>query len=158
MQFTINRPDIAETAIVTVAMLAALALLGVVAAYWTWGWFAPRPEPGVQAAAAPSGQVASALDLFGTIQKEATVGVPTGLAIRLLGVVAATKGREGYAIVVLDGKQIFALREGEEISPGIRLVEVAADHVIFDRGGNLETLAWPEKGPSAESATQRINR
>jgi len=158
MQFTINRPDIAETAIVTVAMLAALSLLGVVAAYWTWGWFAPRPEPGVQAAAAPSGQVASALDLFGTIQKEATIGVPTGLAIRLLGVVAATKGRDGYAIVVLDGKQIFALREGEEISPGILLAEVAADHVILDRGGNRETLAWPEKGPSTESATQRINR
>ena len=158
MQLTINRPDIAQTAIVAVAMLAALSLLGVVAAYWTWGWFAPRPQPVVHAPAGPSGPVASALDLFGSVQREATIGAPTGIAIRLLGVVAATQGRDGYAIVVLDGKQILASREGEEISPGILLAQVAADHIVLERGGNRETLAWPDKPTGAASSPQRISR
>jgi len=58
----------------------------------------------------------------------------------------------------LDGKQIVATREGEEIASGIRLAEVATDHVVLDRNGVRETLAWPEKAPAAEPAGQRVNR
>jgi general secretion pathway protein C len=158
MQFSIGPTEFAQTAVVTVVTIASLALLGLVGGYWTWQWLAPRPEPHVQAQTESSGQIASALELFGTIQKGGNAPAPTGIAIRLLGVVAARKGRDGYAIVVLDGKQIVATREGQDIAPGIQLAEVATDHVVLERNGVRESLAWPEKTPVAEPPAQRINR
>ncbi|MBI3529667.1 MAG: general secretion pathway protein [Betaproteobacteria bacterium] len=158
MQLSIGSTEFAQTAVIAVVTIAALALLGLVGGYWTWQWLAPRPEPHVQARAEPSGQIASALELFGSIQRDGNAPAPTGIAIRLLGVVAAMEGRDGYAIVVLDGRQIVATREGQDIAPGIRLAEVATNHVVLDRNGVREALAWPEKTPAAEPAAQRTNR
>jgi general secretion pathway protein C len=158
MQLSFGPTDFAQNAAIAVVTIAALALLGLVGGYWTWQWLAPRPEPHVQAQADPSGQIASALELFGSIQKDGKAPAPTGMAIRLLGVVAAIEGRDGYAVVVLDGRQIIATREGQDIAPGILLAAVAADHVVLDRNGVRETLAWPEKTPGAEPAAQRANR
>lgn len=153
MQLSIGRTEFAQTAVITVVTIAALILLGLVGAYWTWQWLAPRPEPHVQAQADPGGQAASALVLFGNIQREGNAPAATGMAIRLLGVVAAVEGREGYAIVVLDGKQIVAARQSQEIAPGVQLAEVTPDHIVLDRNGVRETLAWPEKTPAARGAS-----
>jgi len=162
MRLSIGPTEFAQTAVVTVVTVAALALLGLVGGYWTWQWLAPRQEPHVQAQTEPGGQIAPALELFGSIPKGGSAPAPTGIAIRLLGVVAALKGRDGYAIVVLDGKQIVATREGEDIAPGIQLAEVATDHVILDRNGIRESLAWPENTPAVEpaaaAAARRANR
>lgn len=143
---------------VTLLTVTALALLAMVAAYWTWEWFAPRQEPRAQAAANVSGHVTSASGLFGNPERDRNSASPTGIAIRLLGIVAATAGRRGYAVVQLDPKGIFAVREEEDIAPGIRLAEVGTDHVILERGGTRETLAWPVKNASAESAALKINK
>jgi general secretion pathway protein C len=145
MQFTMGSTEVAQTALVAVVTILALALLGLVGAYWTWQWMAPRPEPHVQIQTEPSGQVASALELFGRIPRDGNTPSPTGIAIRLLGVVADIGGHDGYAVVVLDGKEIIATREGEDIVQGVQLAEVAADHVVLERNGVRETLAWPEK-------------
>jgi general secretion pathway protein C len=158
MPFSISSTEFTHNAIVTAVTIAALALLGLVGGYWTWQWLAPRQEPHIQARTEPGGQIASAMDLFGRIQKDGNTPAPTGMAIRLLGIVAAAKGQDGYAVVVLDGKQIVATREGEDIAPSIRLAEVASDHVVLERDGVRETLAWPEKAPAAEPVGQRVNR
>lgn len=156
-QFLLDRSDIAQTAVVTLATIAALALLGLVAAYWTWVWFAPLPEPRAQNTD-PGAAAASAGALFGSVRRDPNSPVPTGIAIRLLGIVAATEGRRGYAVVQLESKEILAVREGEDVAPGIRLAEVGTDHAILDRGGIRETLAWPEKNTTTESAALRANR
>ncbi len=143
-----GRSDLAQTALVSSLTLVAVALLGAVLAYWTWAWFAPRAEPRVEAAAAQSGSVASAGGVFGKVPRN-QVAAPTGIAIRLLGVVAASGGRRGYAVVQLGAKQILAVHEGEDIAPGIRLAEVHADHVILERNGVREALAWPERAAAA---------
>jgi general secretion pathway protein C len=138
-------------------MLLAVALLGAVLAYWTWAWFAPRPEPRTEATAAQTGSVASAGAVFGNVPRNQGVAAPTGIAIKLLGVVAASGGRRGYAVVQIEGKQILAVHEGEDVAPGIGLAEVLADHVILTRSGVRETLAWPEKkgaAPAAPKAAQ----
>jgi general secretion pathway protein C len=139
--------------------LAAVVLLGAVLAYWTWAWFAPRAEPRLEPAAAQSGSVASAGAVFGTVPRNQAAAAPTGIAIKLLGVVAATVGRRGYAIVQLEAKQILAVHEGEDLAPGIRLAEVHPDHVILERSGVREMLAWPQRtgtapasAPAAQSA------
>jgi general secretion pathway protein C len=143
---------------VALANIAALALLGLVGGYWTWQWLAPHPEPQSVVRIEAGGQIASALELFGNVQRNTLAPAATSNAIRLLGVVAAREGRDAYAIVVLDGKQIVATRRGQEVVPGLRLAEVAVDHVVLDRNGIRELLAWPEKTAPADNPAQRINR
>jgi len=157
-----GRTNLAQTALVSLLSLIAAALLGAVLAYWTWAWFAPRPEPRIEASAAQSGSLAAAGSIFGNVPRNQAAAAPTGIAIKLLGVVAAAGGRRGYSIVQLEGKSILAVHEGEDVAPGIRLAEVHADHVILERSGVREKLALPERKGSpatsaqaAESAAQR---
>lgn len=155
---SLDRSGLAQTAVVSLVTLAALVLLGVVLAYWTWVWFTPRPEPRAQPLADPVGRVASANLLFGTVQRNQNIAAPTGIAIKLLGVMAASGGRRGYAVVQLEARQILAVHEGEDIAPGIRLAEVHADHVILERNGMRETLTWPEKKTAVPPLVPAINK
>jgi general secretion pathway protein C len=125
--------------------VTASAVLALVAAYWTWQWFAPLPEPHALAAANVAAHTESAGGLFGAPERSSNKAAPTGIAIRLLGIVAATPGRRGYAVVQLEPRQILTVQEGEDIAPGIRLEEVDTDHLVLVRGGTRETLAWQEK-------------
>ena len=149
-----GRSSLAQTLLVSLLTLVAVALLGAVLAYWTWAWLAPRAEPRVEAAAAQSGSVASAGAIFGNVPRKQEGAAPTGIAIKLLGVVAASGGRRGYAVVQLEAKQILAVHEGEDIAPGIRLAEVHVDHVILERSGVRETLAWPQRTATAPASAQ----
>jgi general secretion pathway protein C len=150
----LGRSSLAQTAVVSLLTLAALAVFGLVLAYWTWIWFAPRAEPRAEVAAVETGSLASASLVFGRVERNQNTAAPTGIAIRLLGVVAASGGRRGYAVVQLEAKQILAVHEGEDVAPGIRLAEVHPDHVILERGGVRETLTWPEKRAAAATAAQ----
>ncbi|MEX0958582.1 MAG: type II secretion system protein N [Burkholderiales bacterium] len=162
-QISVDRMNFAQTAVITLVTIGALALLGFVAAYWTWAWLAPRPEPRAQTAAeSASGAPAGAL--FGSVQQGGqgepgeTIGpAPSGIVIRLHGIVAASRGKDGFAVVELGPSLILAVREGEEIAPGLRLVEVGTDHVILERDGSREPLALPQKHVSTEPAASREN-
>lgn len=148
------RSSFAQTAVVSLLTFAALALFGLVLAYWTWIWFAPRAAPRAEVAVAESGSLAAASLVFGRVERGKTAAAPTGIAIRLLGVVAASAGRRGYAVLQLEAKQILAVHEGEDVTPGLRLAEVRPDHVILERGGMRETLAFPEKKAPLAAAPQ----
>ena len=140
---------------------AALALLGLVLAYWTWAWLAPRPEPRAQSAVT-GGRAEVAYGLFGNSQRDNGGGregaATTGVAVGLLGIVAASGSQPSYAVLRLDAKQTVAVREGGEIEPGIRLAEVHADHVVLERSGVRETLAWPKPGKSTLPAAPRATK
>ncbi|HUW36843.1 MAG TPA: type II secretion system protein N [Rhodocyclaceae bacterium] len=144
-----ERSTLAQTSFLSLATVAALFLLGFVLAYWTWVWFAPGAEPRAPeiaaVGAAIGSQIAPAGNLFGRLQRDGNAPTPTGINIKLHGVIAATGGNSGYAVLQLDGKQVLAIREGQEIAPGIRLAVVRPDHVILERNGLRETLAWPKK-------------
>ena len=150
---SLDRSRLAQTALVSLLTFAALALLGLVLAYWTWVWLAPGPAPRAQAAAQQAEGVATALGLFGSAPTGGTVAAPTGIAIRLLGIVAATQGGRGVAAVQLGAKDILAVREGEDIAAGIRLAEVGTRHVILERGGLRETLPLPRSAAASAPAT-----
>ena len=157
MQATsLERSSRAQTTVVSAATFGALVLLGLVLAYCTWTWFAPRPEPRAQAAAQTSGGVQAAYGLFGSVERDSVA--PTANAVKLLGVVAASGARSGYAVMRIDAKQTVVMREGEEIEPGVRLAEVYADHVVLVRKGARESLAWPQKNTAAESVASPINK
>ena len=121
--------------------LAAASLLGVVLAYWTWAWLAPAAAPRAPAVAQAAAQTSSAQGLFGNATSASSAS-----AIRLTGVVAASGSRPGHALLRLDGRKTVAVLQGEDIEPGLRLAEVHVDHIVLERNGARETLAWPEKG------------
>jgi general secretion pathway protein C len=127
----------------SVANLAAAALLGVVLAYWSWAWLAPPAAARAPAAAELSGAggASAAGGLFGT----ATEAAAASSNVRLMGVLAASSGRRGQAVMRLDAKQTVAVLEGEEVEPGLRLAEVHVDHIVLERNGARETVAWPVK-------------
>jgi general secretion pathway protein C len=125
------------------ATLAASALLGVVLAYWSWAWLAPSPLARAPAAAESSALPLAARGLFGTAKE--TSGAASG-SVRLTGILAATGDTGGHALLRIDGKKSVAVPQGEEVEPGLRLMEVHVDRVVLERNGVRETLAWPEKG------------
>jgi general secretion pathway protein C len=127
------------------ATLAALALLGVVLAYWTWAWLAPPAAARAPAAAEAAAAASSAGGLFGNAKQGPGAAASAAGSVRLMGVVAATAGRRGHAVLRLDAKKTLAVLQGEEIEPGLRLAEVHVDHIVLERNGARETLAWPEK-------------
>ena len=139
-----DRSSLAQTAAVSLVTLAALALLGLVLAYWTWLWLAPRPEPRAIPLEEGKLRLEPAYRLFGVVAKNATEPAPSGVAMELLGVAAASRGNPGYAVLRLEAKRIVAVREGEQIEPGIKLAEVHAHEVVLERRGALETLAFPK--------------
>ena len=132
----------------SLATLAALALLGVVLAYWGWAWLAPSPVPRAPAALESAGLASSAGSLFRTLKEGASAAAASG-SIRLVGIIAASGGgaaiRPGQAILRLDAKKTVAVLQGAEVEPGVKLAEVHVDHIILERNGARETLAWPEK-------------
>ena len=142
---TSGRSSIAQTAIVSVVTFAALALLGVVLAYWTWAWLAPRSEPRTPTLPESRAAASSVYELFGNASRNGNAAASTADGVRLLGVVATERGQQGYAIVQLASKEVLAVREGEDIAAGIHLAEVHRDHVVVSRDGVRESLAWPEK-------------
>ncbi|TAK51440.1 MAG: general secretion pathway protein [Betaproteobacteria bacterium] len=157
-EFLIGRSTLLQAALLSALTLAAVALLGLVLAYWTWIWFAPRAEQRTESVAAASGTVAAAGALFGSPPRAQGAAAPTGIAITLLGIVAASGGRRGHAVVQLDGKQILAVNEGEDVAPGVRLAEVHSGHVVLMRGGARETLTWPKRRATAAPVARTLNK
>lgn len=157
-RITFDRTELLQASLVFLPTLAALALLAWVLAYWSWVWLLPRAQTRGEELAAQISVTASPANLFGVVQRAAGAAPVTGIALKLQGVVAAEqaarasgKGR-GYAILQLDAKKIVAVHEGEEVLPGVILAEVHADHVILERGGLRETLAWPPKNANTAPA------
>jgi general secretion pathway protein C len=144
----LRRADRLPTLLAAMLLLAALALLGLVLAYWTWTWFGPRPELRLETDA-PVSNMASAYALFGVAQHNPVTPATIGLAVDLLGVIAAERNGQGYALVRLDKKKTLVVRAGEDLSPGIRLAEVFPGHVVVQRNGISETVLLPQKHPPA---------
>lgn len=142
-----GRSNLVQAALYSTSKAGALALLGLVLAYWTWAWWAPAPLPQVTPIAEPAGRLAMAGNLFGQLPGDARPDAPTGLAVKLLGVMAAEPEGTGYALLQLDAKKTQVVRAGGYLAPGIRVEKVFPQQVILQRNGARETLAWPHPVP-----------
>lgn len=148
-------PSFVQTVFGSVATIAALTVLGMVLAYWTWAFISPHSVARNQVLPTAhdlGNEVEAANRLFGNVPQGSNGGGAgaSGIIFRLLGVVAAPDTRSGYAVLRLDAKRTVAVREGGEIEPGVRLLEVHADHVVLERSGQRETLAWATPGKVLE--------
>jgi general secretion pathway protein C len=146
---SLKRFTVSQTAAVSLVTCAACALLGLVLAYWTWAWLAPRAEARAPAVVQTGGAVDAAYGLFGSASPNRSGAAPTSGAITLLGLVAGSGNRSGsqsgYAVLRIDAKKTVVVLQGQEVEPGLRLVEVHVNHIILERNGARQTLAWPEK-------------
>ncbi|MDO9475757.1 MAG: type II secretion system protein N [Pseudohongiella sp.] len=137
-----------QTALVLLLTLIALVLLSLTVAYRLWLWFAPPVEAPAPPALPLEFAVQSTVGLFGIPPDSAPVisllPASTGLAFRLLGIVAAQGDGADYAVIQVAPGTIVAIREGEDIAPGVRLTTVHNDHLILERSGVQETLSWPQ--------------
>jgi type II secretory pathway component PulC len=144
----------------TLSVIAALALLAWVLAHWTWVMLMPR-QPMQAAVAAPAlpakvlAERTAALHLFGSPGNvTAAAGAAPATApssIGVLGVYATRDGRNGFAVLVLDGKPIPAVT-GKEFAPGMLLQRVHADHVEILRGAQVEIARMASAPVSAAQA------
>ena len=132
---------------------------------WRGITFAPPGEEPTVLAPAPGGgadlqrqvQAIARAPLFGK-EKAKPVAKPRPVApdklpparvdARLVGVVT---GSLAAAILAVHGRQgVYWI--GDEILPGVRLVEVGADYAIVERGGRRERLLLSEKRKAAAPA------
>ena len=138
-----GRSNRVQTAIHYTSKAVALSLLGLVLAYWTWAWCAPLPLPPSASIAEPASRLAAANRLFGGLPAAGHTDAPTGLAVKLLGVMAGNPAGAGYALLQLDAKKTQLVRAGGYLAPGIRVEQVFPQQVILQRNGVRETLVWP---------------
>jgi general secretion pathway protein C len=133
--------------------LITLLLAGAVCAVLAFWWVRLREvSPPVVAIASPDRpphfDLAVQTRLFGA-RPQVTVSTASA-NIRLGGVIApgSKKGR-GVAVLAVDSKPMRAYRSGDEIAPGIQLVEVQATRVLIEQNGaRTEVSLPPTKAPS----------
>jgi general secretion pathway protein C len=148
-----GRSKLAPTAIASASKALALALLGFVLAYWTWAWCAPSPLPRSMEVSEPPARLTAASGLFGGVAGGAPTDAPTGLAVKLLGIVAGQPAGSGYALLQLGAGETRVVRAGGDLAPGIRVEEVLPQRVILQRHGSRETLAWPNPAHAPATAS-----
>ncbi len=136
-------------------VLGAL-LLGGLLARWTWLLLAPNTA--VVMPLAPPASGVQAERLFGVAVSAVTpqAALPD---VKLVGVFA---GHPGFAVLELDGKRQMGLAAGGDVVAGVKLIEVAFDHVILERDGVRHRILLEEKSAtvtgaaSAQSVAQPI--
>ncbi|MDH0647658.1 general secretion pathway protein GspC [Pseudomonas sp. GD03858] len=67
--------------------------------------------------------------------------IPLQVDIKVSGVMAGSQG--AVAIVSLDGGPARAVRDGEELARGVRLVAIEASGLLIERGGQRSRVEVP---------------
>ncbi len=122
-------------------MLAALALLAIVLAYWGWRWFGPAPAalPPERVDGDPLRRIADA-HLFGAATVAATEATQGIADLRLLGVFAERDG-QGYALFRAGSRGPLFIAAGSEVAPGTLLEAVRPQGVTLVQGGVRRDIA-----------------
>jgi general secretion pathway protein C len=113
---------------------------------------APRPKPGVNVQAVVSAH------LFGVAAADPSTQDPNNAPLSsanlvLAATIATENPKKGIAIISDGGpSKVFAV--GDNVN-GASLYSVYLDHVILDRGGNLETLLLPRLFAGGSRAAPR---
>jgi len=134
------------------ATLLVVVLLAWLGARVFWTFTTPVvAEPAIAVETDPSrvAQTVAAKHLFGEapVQAIRITGSTGAAGAKLFGVVAQSgKGQPGIAIVSVQGKPAIAVREGDEIVPGVIVQRVQARSVEISQGGAIQTLTLPDPG------------
>ena len=109
-----------------------------------------QPQAAVIASPAERRALFSSFDPFfrGNVQGPASATV-TALGLTLFGINLNEATGGGSAIIAGEDGIQTSYAVGDEIAPGVKLVGVAFDHVLLDRGGARESLFLDQSGEAA---------
>ena len=148
---------IAPGPLLTTLEFALLGALGLALARLAWAIVTPVDPVGnwqpQRSLAAPDTSIIGSFDPFFRQASDAATEV-SSLGLTLLGTRVDTVSGRGSAIIGgSDGVQ-SSYAVGDEISPGVRLVEVSFDAVTIDSGGRRESLFLDQSSGSAPVTPQ----
>jgi len=135
-----------------VGLLALLLLFQLVMLVWTFvtplaplgAW---QPQTAVIASPAERRALFASFDpFFRTGTQGPASATVTALGLTLFGVNINEATGGGSAIIAAEDGIQNSYAVGDEIAPGVRLVGVAFDHVLLDRGGARESLFLDQSG------------
>lgn len=117
-------------------------VVGAMLARWTWVLFAPASV--AVAPALDEISPKSAAGLFGAVTSAVPATAAASLPnVRLLGVFS---GARGFAILELADKTQRGVALGEEVVPGVKLLEAAEDYVLLGNGGQVQRVELVQQG------------
>ncbi|PYC16252.1 general secretion pathway protein GspC [Pseudomonas mosselii] len=127
----ITRPDLSCG-----LLLQGLGVLALIAGLATWASLLLQTSPGLA-----SQQPAEALALSETPAGRWFADLPLQVQIQVSGVMTGSQG--AVAIVSIDGGLARAVRRGEELARGVRLVAIEGRGLVIERGGQRSRVEVP---------------
>jgi general secretion pathway protein C len=133
----LNQLQLLQHALIATLML----LLGWQLAWWTWHFIAPSLKTtSTFNAGTATVPLALGRQLFGDAGPAvAAVSNNSPIGIRLKGVFAVDGKTLSGAVLNMGARDQY-VRQGQELSPGVTLVEVRRDYVILNRAGVREKI------------------
>jgi general secretion pathway protein C len=140
------------------ALLGALLIWQLVRLLWTiitplsplGAW---QPQAAVIASPAERRALFASFDpFFRSAPQGPASATVTALGLTLFGININEATGGGSAIIAGEDGVQTSYAVGDEIAPGVKLVGVAFDHVLLDRGGARESLFLDQSGEAAVAA------
>jgi general secretion pathway protein C len=126
--------------------LVFFAIVMAIAAYWGVRIFTPAPTAAPPPLPPPPirdpDPVATAR-MFGKVERVQAVSTN----VQAIGAFAA--GKDSSAVLSVDGRPARVFLLGQEVSPGMKLVEVGPQAVIVETGGARQELRLPARAVAA---------
>lgn len=145
MQFRL-RPDLRrapQKLFVGATWALAIALSAWLAANWYWrlnGTPLQSARPSPVSDPIEAAQDIASRQLFGTPPVAATVSAAAPSNLQVIGVSTRWGKLPGYAVIKDGASAATSFVEGEEISPGVKLVQVLPEAIEVERNGVREQI------------------
>ncbi|WP_300652191.1 type II secretion system protein N [Pseudomonas sp.] len=157
MPFSATRRWLQQHATALIGALLVL-IMSISLAWQTADWLrllrTPAVPPSVQTAQQTVNAASHSLaQLFGANASDRAAALPTSLRLTLLGSFVHADPARSSAIIRDADNQPQRYSIDSEISHGVRLAAVHADHVELLRNGQREMLAFPRRQPEQMSQT-----
>lgn len=137
----------------TLVVAALVLVLAWQLAHWTWVFMAPAPAASVPAAEGPA-DLAVAARLFGGSASGAPVASVASSSLKLKGVVAPMPGTAASAIFNTGAARDISVYIGNDVTPGVKLVEVLPDAVVVSRSGLRERIELESRKAAPRGGTK----
>jgi len=137
----------------TLVVASLVLVLAWQLAHWTWVFFAPAPVVSTSAGEG-SADLAVAARLFGGTASGATAASAAASNLRLKGVVAPTPGIAASAIFNTGSARDISIYIGNDVAPGVKLVEVLPDAVVVSRSGLRERIELESRKSASRGGTK----
>lgn len=121
-------------------MILFLTLCSVIA-FWGLRIFTPKLRP--IAAPVVAASYEPGVGQWGSLFGQSAVAENAPSNYQLKGVIVAPRAIDSAAIIVVEGKPPYAIGVGKELSSGVKLTEVHADHIMVSESGMSRRIDLP---------------